>query len=446
MRLLELSPGGKCTLTRNLDHNKVPPYAILSHTWQHGQEVTYEDLIRGKRSLSPPYRQRSQRQASNAAGWRKVDFCLAQTRQDGLRHCWIDSCCINKAHPDEKHGAFNAMYSWYQNAHVCYVYLQDVLVVEDLVGSRWWTRGWTLQELLAPSRVVFFSGDGVQLGDKVSLQHVIHSITRISNEVLVGSQPLAEITIEEKLSWMKGRQTTFEEDWAYCLQGILGFEMSRRYGEGRLRAIERLKKEAARRATELRETELKRRQEERQQAQREEELRQEQEALRRRAELDELERKTYDEETHKQLLETPKRKGSKRESQVADSIPSRPKSHETVTMPGYSAPHYPGADHGSALPRPPRVIRSSYYSSSPASSVHDSLVIEDERIVHRRQRRDSYESDRMARPPPLMARPRPARPLAPSRDESFDPAQVEVTLEDLLAVGPKTSSLGRREA
>jgi len=261
MRLLELSPGGKCTLTRNLDHNKVPPYAILSHTWQHGQEVTYEDLIRGKRSLSPPYRQRSQRQASNAAGWRKVDFCLAQTRQDGLRHCWIDSCCINKAHPDEKHGAFNAMYSWYQNAHVCYVYLQDVLVVEDLVGSRWWTRGWTLQELLAPSRVVFFSGDGVQLGDKVSLQHVIHSITRISNEVLVGSQPLAEITIEEKLSWMKGRQTTFEEDWAYCLQGILGFEMSRRYGEGRLRAIERLKKEAARRATELRETELKRRQE-----------------------------------------------------------------------------------------------------------------------------------------------------------------------------------------
>ncbi|KAH7026386.1 heterokaryon incompatibility, partial [Microdochium trichocladiopsis] len=229
MRLLELTPGGKCTLTRDLDHNKVPPYAILSHTWIHGQEVTYEDL--------------RQRRHQNAAGWRKVDFCLAQIQRDGLRHCWIDSCCINKAHPDEKHGAFNAMFAWYQSARVCYVYLHDVLALDDLVGSRWWTRGWTLQELLAPSRVVFFSSEGVPLGDKESLQHVIHAITRISREALLGTLPLAHFTIEEKLSWMKGRQTTYEEDWAYCLQGILGFEMSRRYGEGRLRAIERLKKE-----------------------------------------------------------------------------------------------------------------------------------------------------------------------------------------------------------
>lgn len=353
-----------------------------------------------------------------------MDFCLTQTRQDSLGHCWIDSCCINKAHPDEKHGAFNAMYSWYQNAHVCYVYLQDVLVIEDLVGSRWWTRGWTLQELLAPSRVVFFSSDGVRLGDKVSLQHVIHSITRISTEVLVGAQPLAEVTIEEKLSWMKGRQTTFEEDWAYCLQGILGFEMSRRYGEGRLRAIERLKKEATRRAAELR---------------------QEQKAPRRRAELDELEWTTHDEETSKRLLATPKGKSSTHESQVADAVPSRLEKHKLVTTPGYSAPPHPDVDHGLALPRPPRVIESGHYSSSPASSTDDPLVFEDERMVHPKRGRASHEPDRMARPPPLMVRPRPRRSPAPSRDESFDPAQVEVTLEDLLAVGPKTSSSSPRD-
>ncbi|KXJ92094.1 hypothetical protein Micbo1qcDRAFT_59503 [Microdochium bolleyi] len=254
MRLLEVTASGRCSLTRDMDHRKVPPYAILSHTWIHGQEVEYEDIAGShRRALSRTAERQAQHRApAKAAGWRKVDFCLAQIRRDGLRHCWIDSCCIDKASPDEKHGAFAAMFLWYQRAHVCYVYMHDVVTIDDLVGSRWWTRGWTLQELLAPSRVVFFAGDGTKLGDKESLQHVIYAITRISRDALTGTLPLSQFTIEEKLSWMRGRQTTFEEDWAYCLQGIIGFEMSRRYGEGRRRAIERLKLEAARRELERR--------------------------------------------------------------------------------------------------------------------------------------------------------------------------------------------------
>ncbi|KAJ1333788.1 HET domain-containing protein [Microdochium nivale] len=252
MRLLEVTASGRCSLSRDTDNSKAPPYAILSHTWMHGQEVEYSDITgSSRRSLSRSAQRQSQcRDPSKAAGWRKVDFCLAQIRRDGLRHCWIDSCCIDKASPNEKHGAFAAMFLWYQRAHVCYVYLHDVRAADDLVGSHWWTRGWTLQELLAPSRVVFFAGDGTRLGDKESLQHMIYAITRINRDALMGTVPLSQFTIEEKLSWMRGRQTTFEEDWAYCLQGILGFEMSRRYGEGRRRAIERLKGEAARRQIE----------------------------------------------------------------------------------------------------------------------------------------------------------------------------------------------------
>jgi len=146
------------------------------------------------------------------------------------------------------------MYRWYKNAARCYVYLSDVSVrTEDGISnhtewesafhnSRWFTRGWTLQELLAPSIVVFYSQDGVRLGDKKTLQQQITTITGIVVEALRG-QPLSTFSIEERLLWAEKRQTTEEEDKAYCLLGIFEISLPVIYGEGQLRAMTRLDRE-----------------------------------------------------------------------------------------------------------------------------------------------------------------------------------------------------------
>ncbi len=111
--------------------------------------------------------------------------------------------------------------------------------------SRWFTRGWTLQELLAPASVEFFTTDGQRLGDKRSLEQHIHEITGIAVPALRGSA-LAQFDIEERFKWAEDyRQTTHEEDWAYCLPGIFGIFMPLIYGEGKGHAVRRLKKEIA---------------------------------------------------------------------------------------------------------------------------------------------------------------------------------------------------------
>ncbi|KAH7407328.1 heterokaryon incompatibility protein-domain-containing protein [Cadophora sp. MPI-SDFR-AT-0126] len=242
MRLLEYS-NDKFKLTKDLVRD-IPAYAILSHTWaQDADEVTFKDLVDNT--------------SQDKAGYEKIRFCAAQTRRDGLRYFWVDTCCIDKSNNNELSEAINSMFRWYQNAARCYVYLSDVLASEceeygqqsELVwqsafrASRWFTRGWTLQELLAPVSVEFFTKDGRRLGDKRSLEQLVHEITGIALTALRGSVTLPEFDVEERFKWAETRQTTREEDWVYCLLGIFGVFMPLLYGEGKENAVRRLKKE-----------------------------------------------------------------------------------------------------------------------------------------------------------------------------------------------------------
>jgi hypothetical protein len=220
MRLLKIDNDGRFRLEW-LSKDKIPPYAILSHTWGTGKddEVTYKDIIDGT--------------GSNKPGFQKLTFCGNQAKADGLDHFWVDTCCIDKSSSAELSEAINSMFRWYQNAARCYVYLSDVSVhtrdgQTDHVewesafrNSRWFERGWTLQELLAPNTVVFYSQDHVRLGDKKSLEQQITDVTGIAIEALRG-RILSEFSLEERFLWAEKRQTTQEEDKAYCLLGIFG--------------------------------------------------------------------------------------------------------------------------------------------------------------------------------------------------------------------------------
>jgi hypothetical protein len=239
MRLLFRSDNGQYRLT---NHDRIPPYAILSHTWSEGQEVSFEDLTDGI--------------GYDKTGYKKIRFCGEQAWQDGLRHCWVDTCCINKSSKAEEQKAINSMFRWYRNATRCYVYLSDVssLPFDDSDGSnpqpwisefrksRWFTRGWTLQELLAPTSVEFFSKEGKRLGDKRSLQQHICEITGIPKLALQGAH-LSQFSDTDRFLWIQCRQTKAEEDKAYSLLGVFDVEMPLRYGEGSASAFKRLEEE-----------------------------------------------------------------------------------------------------------------------------------------------------------------------------------------------------------
>ena len=244
MRLLKREPNGELVLTQHNDRN-VPLYAILAHTWGE-EEVTFQDVEAGT--------------GKSKAGWEKIDFCAAQAAADGLQYFWVDTCCINKKNAVELAQGMNSMFSWYQRAEKCYVFLSDVSVVElktpdesaqdvweqAFRGSRWFNRGWTLQELLAPKSVEFFSKGRKRLGDKHSLERQIQQITGITAKALQGS-PLNEFSVDEKIRWAERRDTTKEEDQAYCLLGMFDISMPLIYGEGKENALSRLREEIQKR-------------------------------------------------------------------------------------------------------------------------------------------------------------------------------------------------------
>ncbi|CAN9201723.1 unnamed protein product [Alternaria alternata] len=241
MRLLYTTRDGRLGWTEDLIADKIPPYAILSHTWKEGQEVTFADLNDLDNAVDVDTQCKE--------GYRKIRFCAQQAKRDGLDYFWVDTCCIDKANNTELSRAINSMFRWYQNARRCYVFLSDVEngTLEgngelEFKQSRWFKRGWTLQELLAPHSVEFFSKDGARLGDKESLKHTIHNATGIPIEALLGSD-MSEFDVAKRFSWAANRQTTEEEDGAYCLFGIFGVHLPLIYGEGRERALRRLKKE-----------------------------------------------------------------------------------------------------------------------------------------------------------------------------------------------------------
>jgi hypothetical protein len=246
MRLLQLENSGDFSLTEDYTEH-VPPYAILSHTWGKDiEEVTFDDFRAGS--------------YTGKAGYRKIQFCGEQAARDGLQYFWVDSCCINKSNHAELSEAINSMFSWYQNTAKCYVYLSDVSTQSDTNGSfsrpswksefrhsRWFTRAWTLQELIAPPSVEFFSREDERLGDKRSLELSLHEITGIPVEALRGNS-LTQFSVEERMLWAAERTAKRKEDEAYCLLGIFNLHMPLIYGEGRENAFIRLEEEIGKRS------------------------------------------------------------------------------------------------------------------------------------------------------------------------------------------------------
>lgn len=263
MRLLHRNAHDEYVLTKFDNESALPQYAVLSHTWgSDADEVTLQDLVAGSGRAK--------------AGYEKVRFCGEQAQNDGIEYFWIDTCCIYKDDKAELAYAISSMYHWYEKSARCYVYLADVSdssdtgVLADVPdtsnsavseensdatsdtsntaslqwesefrNSRWFTRGWTLQELLAPSSVEFFSKEGRLLGNKSSLIDILCEITAIPHAALRG-KPLDQFSFEDRLSWKGKRETKLSEDGAYSMSGICFVRLPPVYGEGAELAFQRL--------------------------------------------------------------------------------------------------------------------------------------------------------------------------------------------------------------
>ncbi|KAI1735210.1 HET-domain-containing protein [Xylaria scruposa] len=243
MRLIDVE-----TLELQDFHSNVPRYAILSHTWA-DEEVTFQEYLA---ATAPDTKRHAY--ATRRAGYAKIVGACERARIDGLQYLWCDTNCINKSSSAELSEAINSMYAWYRDSEVCYAYLEDVVLDTicdepggsikpgSLKDSRWFTRGWTLQELIVPNKVIFFDRMWKALGDRENLADHISRITRIHIGVLNDRNTVPEYSVAQRMSWAADRQTSRAEDIAYCLLGIFGVHMPLLYGEG-LQAFTRLQEE-----------------------------------------------------------------------------------------------------------------------------------------------------------------------------------------------------------
>ena len=218
-------------------------YAILSHVWAKDGEESYQDLLRlqDETRLERAYSTEPLpddiilKRVSN-----KIRCACERARADGINFIWADSCCIDKTSSAELSEAINSMYTWYSRASVCYVALPDVDVEGDpsirrsqFRQSVWFLRGWTLQELIAPESILFFSRDWQLIGGKHNLASIIEEITGIDKEILTLKKPLSSVSVARRMFWASKRVTTRKEDEAYSLMGIFSIRMPTIYGEGR---------------------------------------------------------------------------------------------------------------------------------------------------------------------------------------------------------------------
>jgi hypothetical protein len=239
---------------------RIPSYAIISHTWGR-EEVSYAEYLLGE---------------ARCLGKKGYDKILAACRwasSEGFEYVWIDTCCIDKSSSAELSEAINSMYNWYRNAKVCGAYLSDVrslvpepgdenlTIIPDqaaddeittsssdvtvyrrrslgeyrvrdvFAGSKWWTRGWTLQEFLAPGVVIFLASDWTEIGTRTSLRKIIPTICGVHEDALEGEK-WRDFSVAQKMSWASQRNTTRLEDRAYCLMGLFDVNMPLLYGEG----------------------------------------------------------------------------------------------------------------------------------------------------------------------------------------------------------------------
>ncbi|KAI2617937.1 HET-domain-containing protein [Hypomontagnella submonticulosa] len=257
----------------------VPAYAILSHTWGE-EEVSFCDM-------SDPD------SAKRKRGFRKISDTCQVALAEGYDYAWVDTCCIDKSSSAELSEAINSMFAWYRDAAVCYVFLSDFTPFSDetlaeavesfgarensekqedqlykdpspltvkelglqnkvkkgLGNCKWFSRGWTLQELIAPREVRFYDKNWNCFGSKLELASILSWITGIDASVLRG-MPLDDILVGRRMSWASNRTTTRIEDMAYCLLGIFDINMPLLYGEGK-KAFIRLQEEILRSSHDL---------------------------------------------------------------------------------------------------------------------------------------------------------------------------------------------------
>lgn len=213
-----------------------PPYAILSNSWG-ADESSYKDLSKG----------RNRRSAGNI---KVLQFCKFAVARDH-EWVWIDTCCIDKRSSAELSEAINSMFKWYYDADICYAYLVDVPPTADPMDtfpqSTWFSRGWTLQELLAPAQVFFCDAAWNIFGNKHSKSGIIAAITMIHPRYFSGRGLTHTASIATRMSWFSTRQTTRREDVAYCMLGIFDVNMPLLYGEGN-KAFLRLQTEIMRKS------------------------------------------------------------------------------------------------------------------------------------------------------------------------------------------------------
>ncbi|KXJ86599.1 heterokaryon incompatibility protein-domain-containing protein, partial [Microdochium bolleyi] len=209
-----------------------PSYAILSHTWGTGEvslqafEAAYEQPESPTHSLP---------------GFEKIVRACLQSRALGLQYCWVDTCCIDKTSSAELSEAINSMFRWYEEANVCIVVLEDYIHDSRPDGvsggppidlCRWFTRGWTLQELIANENVRFYDAHWTYIASKAHMVHKLSLITGVDPEVLTSASRAFRRPVACRLSWASRRRTSRIEDEAYCLLGILDVNMPLIYGEG----------------------------------------------------------------------------------------------------------------------------------------------------------------------------------------------------------------------
>ncbi|KAI8717860.1 HET domain-containing protein [Fusarium sp. LHS14.1] len=217
-------------------------YAILSHTWNEGEEVTFQEL----QQLQNPHHCQA---ARTKKGFQKIDMTCRLARKHGYDYAWVDTCCIDKSSSSELSEAINSMFRWYKGSKRCYAYLSDYprsTIRSSFAGCKWFTRGWTLQELIAPTSLTFYNQDWKALGSKHELREEISRITRIPEDVLCGQRDVTEVNVVFRMSWAAGRETKRAEDIAYCLFGIFDVNLAMLYGEGQ-KAFLRLQEEICRR-------------------------------------------------------------------------------------------------------------------------------------------------------------------------------------------------------
>ena len=251
MRLLDTHTGLFCSVTQEIQKT---PYAILSHVWAKKEdprlsgapfidEQSYEDVCKIQKDHKDELD--SDPNAILVHLTPKIQRFCEVAREAGYDYGWVDTCCIDQTSSAELSEAINSMYNWYRHSSVCYVFLHDVhkFPSEQRLQSVWFFRGWTLQELIAPSIVIFYTSDWNPIGSKHTLSGLIEKACNVDREVLTFEKSLDKVCVARRMSWAAPRKTSRDEDHAYSLMGLFGVNMPTMYGEDGTRAFIRLQEE-----------------------------------------------------------------------------------------------------------------------------------------------------------------------------------------------------------